>query len=127
MNPSSVMFLTIKPISSAWASSITVSDSSSPFSVAQAFPYASLSTVSLNRLRWFNQTFWPSASNPVGLGVLSRWKRNWSASLFMIEERPLYSEWPQKNAKITKPRQKEEGVFLDRFSIQRFSKIFNHE
>jgi len=30
----------------------------------------------------------------------------------MIEERPLYSEWLQKNAKIAQPRKKEEGVFL---------------
>jgi len=42
----------------------------------------------------------------------------------MIEERPLYSEWLQKNAKIAQPRKKEEGVFFDRFFTQRFSKAF---
>jgi hypothetical protein len=39
----------------------------------------------------------------------------------MIEERSLYSEWPQKNAKIAN-RERKRRVFLTGFFTQRFNK-----
>src|SRR4030088_1311446 len=45
----------------------------------------------------------------------------------MIEERPLYSEWPQKNAKIAKTAKERRRDILDRFLYNDSANPFNRE